>query len=81
MGFDGPIPPQVKEKLPADLSFAKSVLDVVLAPGGRQWWDENGSTFKGTFDLKAGSRSREVFKQYLQKKANAWGANDAKAGN
>lgn len=57
---------QVQQKFPD----AKSVLDVMKTPEGRDWWKENGDDlYKAEFDLAEGSRSREVFSAYKEERA------------
>lgn len=42
--------------------------DLMLQPGGPEWWRENGVSFRGTFDLTEGSTSRQMLDGYLQAK-------------
>lgn len=48
---------------------AKNISDLMASKQGREWWKANGSTFSGTFDLKDGSRSRQVLDAYLKAKS------------
>lgn len=51
--------------------YAKSILDVMGLPEGREWWKNNGSNlFEAKFDLSHGSRSHEVLNAYLAARAN-----------
>jgi hypothetical protein len=70
-GYDGPIPPDVQERLrgsdlPAALRRATRVAEVMGDERGRAWWREHGDTFPGTFDLRPGSRSRRAFFRYFR---------------
>lgn len=76
-GYDGKIPEALTGGsffglvggLPKALRGAKTVQDLYRLPGGQQWWEKHGTSFDGTFDLSAGSRSRGVFERYAAKKA------------
>jgi len=67
-GFDGPLPPFVRQILPPDLSRAQSVLDLMNGQAGRRWWKRYGVTLPVTFDLTRHSRSWEVFGRYLRER-------------
>lgn len=57
---------KIKEKFPE----AKSVLDIMSTQEGRDWWKENGTDmYDAKFDLKEGSRSRQVFDAYVAERA------------
>lgn len=48
---------------------SKTIRDVILMPGGLQWWKEHGEEISGmTFDLSDGSESREMLELYLERK-------------
>lgn len=51
MGFDAPLPDDIKSKLPETLSHAKSLLDLHATREGTQWWSENGREVDVTFRL------------------------------
>lgn len=51
MGFDAPLPADLKAKLPETLSHAKSLLDLHATREGTQWWDENGREVDVSFRL------------------------------
>lgn len=51
MGFDGPIPKHVAEKLPAELSHAKTLLDLHATREGARWWADNGDDVDVVLDL------------------------------
>jgi hypothetical protein len=67
-GYDGPIPSNVVDKLPAQFQGIKNVQGLMATEEGAQWWAENGSTFKGTFDLADGSLNMNRWHAYLAKK-------------
>lgn len=57
---------KARDEFPA----AKSVLDIIESPGGREWWEENGcDIYNARFDLAEGSRSMRVLDRYLKAKA------------
>lgn len=73
LGFDGPIPPAARAKvdaLPEDhpLRTAQTVRDLMARPGGRAWWQANGSEFRAYFDLAEGSVSRRLLAAYTREK-------------
>jgi hypothetical protein len=51
MGFDAPIPYNLKQKLPESLSHANSLLDLHATPEGARWWRDNGRDIDVSFDL------------------------------
>jgi 2'-5' RNA ligase len=56
---------KIREKFPD----AETVLDVMLSPGGREWWKENGvDLLNAKFDLSAESRSMKVLNAYLEER-------------
>lgn len=66
LGYDGPIPDKVPR--PPELASAQTVNELMALPGGEDWWKQNGSDFKGTFDLSPGSASLTKLNAYLEKK-------------
>lgn len=50
--------------------WAKTVSDLMSDEDSRNWWKENGSTFNAKFDLKEGSRSRQILDAYLDERNN-----------
>ncbi len=65
LGFDGLIPQQVRNRLPARWRSAAYVLDLIEQPGGTDWWRANGRSYWGTFDLRERSRSMRVLQGSL----------------
>lgn len=51
-----------------------TLLDLYQTPQGRAWWREHGKAIGGTFDLRDGSRSRQVLDAYLKEKGIDWNA-------
>jgi len=64
-GFDGPLPDEIRRKLPLGLNHATNVVDLMRWEKGRQWWKAHGIPIRLAFDLADQSRSREVFERYL----------------
>lgn len=82
MGYDGEVPETVSNKLPPKLTKAMKgagaekpwkVSDLYRTPGGQDWWEENGESFKAKFDLSEDSHSMMVFQAYLEKVAKRTG--------
>jgi hypothetical protein len=65
-GFDGRLPPSIRESLPAGLNHCQSVLDVMDREAGRDWWRAHGISMPVTFDVTSRSRSWVVFRRYLR---------------
>lgn len=64
-GFDGPLPPEIRQHLPRGLDHARNVLDLMQCEQGRRWWQEHGVSIRLAFDLSPHSRSRIVLDYYL----------------
>jgi len=64
-GFDGPLPPEIRQHLPPALDHAHDVLDLMQCEKGRRWWREHGVPIHLAFDLSPHSRSRIVLDYYL----------------
>ncbi len=64
LGYTGPIPDRVRQRLPAVYRDAVDVLDLVTRPGGAEWWRRYGQAFEATFDLREGSRSLDALTAY-----------------
>lgn len=65
-GFDGPLPAQIRQRLPLGLRRARTALDLIDCEAGRRWWRQNGVPLHVSFDLADGSRSWAVFERYLR---------------
>lgn len=69
-GYDYPIAnlySRTREKAQQKFPNARTVQDIMQAPGGPQWWRVNGSGMgDARFDLTEGSRSRRVLEAYKQ---------------
>lgn len=74
MGYDAKIPPTVKAKLPAELSHATRVSDLMHTPAGRDAWKEHGKTLKMRFDLHPDSVSSKVHAAYMAEREARTGA-------
>lgn len=73
-GYDAPIDslqnPEASQKIRRAYPHAKTVLDIFLTPGGRQWWKTHGVKIpRAVFDLTPGSRSLMVLQAYAEEKA------------
>jgi hypothetical protein len=73
-GYNGAIPMGVQASLtrasglPSSLRNATQISQLMRTQQGRDWWRANGSTWNGSFDLKAGSYSRRTFAEYTRSK-------------
>lgn len=68
-GYDAPLyTTSVRREAKRAFPQAETVLDVFSSPGGRQWWQENGSAVDARFDLDPKSRSSKVFAAYLEER-------------
>jgi hypothetical protein len=54
--------------LPAAYRDATDVLDLVMRPGGAEWWRRYGRAFEATFDLREGSRSLDALAAYTARR-------------
>jgi GNAT superfamily N-acetyltransferase len=66
LGFDGPIPPKLINRLPAELAGARRLSDLMATRAGRDWWRAHGDTVNVAFDLAPGSTSRQLLDAYLR---------------
>ena len=64
LGFDQRLPDDLLRRVPAWLSHARFVLDLMEDAEGREWWRRNGRAYEGTFSLDTGSRSLRVLRAY-----------------
>jgi hypothetical protein len=68
MGFDAPIPGDIREKLPDSLSHAKSLLDLHATREGTEWWANNGREVDISFRLgDPGSPQAKIMARWLKK--------------
>jgi hypothetical protein len=65
-GFDAPLGNE-RVFLPAQLSAARTINDVILG-GGHEWWKQHGSERTMIFDLNDSSSMMQVLRAYLQGK-------------
>ena len=79
-GFEGPLPGRIHARLPPGLARARTVLDLMESDHGRLWWREHGCRIRVVFDLAGGSRSREVFRRYVDEKLQRAGADALASG-
>ncbi len=67
-GYNGPIPEAVLKQLPAELSQAKTVLDLMDTEAGQAFWKQHGVKIDLEFDLSPDSRSMKTWAKYLKSK-------------
>lgn len=73
-GYDGRIPPHVRRKLPEEWKNAvrvQQIIRIIDGSGrriGEEWWEKNGDSFDGVFDLTDGSISLNQFRDYLRRR-------------
>lgn len=83
-GYDGDIPPYFFEKIaelekvPDFVWKAKRISDMMLTDEGRKFWKEHGISWSGQFDLRSGSYSLRIFKEYLGMKDRESGIQSAR---
>ncbi len=72
LGYDAPlktafdsISPEKAKEAKQKFPNAKNISDIMHAPGGKQWWQENGDSFDAVFDLSPGSLSRHTLDSYM----------------
>lgn len=68
MGYDAELRRSFLKKLPEGLREARTVQDLMATPEGRAYWKQRGYMTDMSFDLDAGSRSRQVLDAYLKEK-------------
>jgi hypothetical protein len=66
-GFDAPLREIERRALPANLSGAIT-LNQVIQRGGHEWWKAVGNARSMVFDLQAESEMMKTFKMYLSEK-------------
>lgn len=83
LGFDAPIPFDLKQKLPPSLSHAKTLLDLHTSKEGTRWWEENGRDIDVTLDLHdVNSPQNQLFDKYTKRllkesrSYSGWSADD-----
>jgi len=68
MGFDAPIPYNLKQKLPESLSHAKTLLDLHSTREGTNWWRDNGTDVDVVLDLAdRSSPQNKAFDAFVRK--------------
>jgi hypothetical protein len=68
-GFDAPIHPETRARLPKPLRKAKNVSDLMQTEAGRSFWAERGGGIEAKFDLNPGSASHKIWDDYRAAKA------------
>lgn len=68
MGFDAPIPFDLRKKLPEGLSKARTLLDLHSTPEGTRWWRDNGVAIDVSLDLNTpDSPQMKVFDRFKKR--------------
>jgi len=67
-GFDGPLPREIRRRLPPEFQDARAILDLVEFDTGRRWWAEHGTAVDVVFDLAKRSRSWRALNRYVRQK-------------
>lgn len=67
-GFDRPLAPETRRRLPPQLAGKETLLDLTAVREGRRWWLQNGGGDSLVFDLSDESRSLRRFKSYCREK-------------
>jgi GNAT superfamily N-acetyltransferase len=68
MGFDAPLPPMQKRRLPKSLAWVERISDLIQSEEGSQWWYDNGVPVMVEFDLEKDSVSWQLLHRYAKKK-------------
>lgn len=67
LGFDAPIPGDLKSGLEEAGISAANISDLMGSDAGRAWWKNNGHGTDMTFDLSDGSISLDMLSSYLNR--------------
>lgn len=67
LGFDAPIPDDLKSGLEEAGISAENISDLMGSDAGRAWWKNNGHGTDMTFDLSDGSISLDMLSSYLNR--------------
>lgn len=68
LGYDGDIPEWVLPKLPPNLKGARTLQQLFVLSGGREWWTKNGTGFNAHFDLSFTSWSTKFLEAVIDRK-------------
>lgn len=70
LGYDMSLKDEPAGKAAKEKFGAETILDLMSTPQGRDWWKTNGDTLFGAkFDLKPGSRSRQILEDYQKERS------------
>ena len=67
-GYDGPISPGIRSRLPQQFQSARRVSDLYKTAEGRAAWAQHGGWTNMTLDLTSGSLGFRVFTEYAKSK-------------
>jgi len=67
-GFNGSLSQYYRASLPESLKPARNLNQLMLMPGGAEWWKEHGEDQNLTFYVRPGSSSLRVWLAYLKEK-------------
>ncbi len=64
MGYDGPLPAPITQRLPSRLKSAETLQKLLKSDEGMDWWHAKGETIALSFDLAPGSPQRRFWIDY-----------------
>jgi GNAT superfamily N-acetyltransferase len=68
LGFDGPLPGEMRRNLPPDLSDARRISDLMRSRSGQDWWHEYGDSVSLTLDLTPTGPALRRLRSYFRRK-------------
>lgn len=68
LGFDAPLTEAERRRLPTHLAGARTLHELLTAPGGREWWRRYGSGREATFDPSPASPHTAILRAYLEQR-------------
>jgi hypothetical protein len=67
-GYNGPIPEKIREDMPESLKKYTTIQELLTDKDGIDWWAGARHTIAMTFDLKPGSKNRQQWADYWQRR-------------
>ncbi len=68
LGYDGPLLASHKSQLPKEFDGASTIQELYSMPGGKEAWEEHGSSIDLKFDLTPGSKGRRILAVIAKRK-------------